>query len=77
MTGLHLGWQMKRMMDSAPPFYYDNSFSKAKRKEILASLGKVQTYETALSEYSYGHDLKELTGLLEKSKSLTATLNLP
>ena len=64
------------MMASAPPFYYDNSFSKAKRKEILASLGKAQTYETALSEYSCGHDLNELTGLLEKSKSLTATLIL-
>ena len=76
LTRLHLGWLVKRMMASAPPFYYDNSFSKAKRKEILASLGKAQTYETALSEYSCGHDLNELTGLLEKSKSLTATLTL-
>ena len=55
-----MGWQVKRMMASAPPFYYDNSLSKAKRKEILASPGKVQTYETALSEYSCDHDLKEL-----------------
>ena len=61
LTRLHLGWLVKRMMASAPPFYYDNSFSKAKRKEILASPGKVQTYETALSESFCGHDLKELS----------------
>ena len=70
LTRLHLGWLVKKLMASAPPFYYDNNFSKAERKEILASLGKAQTYETALSEYSCGHDLKELAGLLEKSKSL-------
>lgn len=76
LTRLHLGWLVKRMMASAPPFYYDNSFSQAERKEILASLGKAQTYETALSEYTCGHDLKELAGLLEKRESLAAPLTL-
>lgn len=60
------------MMTSAPPFYYDDGFSGTERKEILASLGKTQTYETALSEYSCSHNPKELSGLLEKSEPLTA-----
>ncbi len=64
------------MMASALPFYYDNSFSKAERKEILASLGKAQNYETAFSECSCGHDLKELAGLLEESESPTLPLAL-
>lgn len=72
----HMGWLVKRMMASAPPFYYDNSFSKADRKEILDSLGKARTYETALSEYACGHDLKALAGLLEESKTPTAPLTL-
>lgn len=66
LTRLHMGWLVKRMMASAPPFYYDNTFSKAERNEILASLGKTQTYDTALSEYACGHDIKELSGLLER-----------
>ena len=73
---LHMGWLVKRMMSSAPPFYYDNSFSKADRKEILDSLGKARTYETALSEYAGGHDLKALAGLLEETETPMAPLTL-
>lgn len=76
LTRLHLGWLVEKMMASAPPFYYDSSFSKAERKEILASLGKEQTYQTALSEYACGHDLKELAGLLEKTESCAVSLTL-
>lgn len=72
----HMGWLVKRMMASAPPFYYDNSFSKADRREILDSLGKARTYETALSEYACGHDLKALAGLLEESETPMAPLTL-
>ena len=55
---------------------YDNSFSKAERKEILASPGKAPAYETTLSAYSGGHGLKALADLPEKGNSLTATLTL-
>ena len=72
----HMGWLVKRMMSSAPLFYYDNSFSKSDRKEILDFLGKARTYETALTEYAGGHDLKALAGLLEESKTPMAPLTL-
>lgn len=76
LTRMHLGWLVRRMMAGAPPFYYGNTFSKAERKEILASLGKTQTYDTALSEYACGHDLKELSGMLEEKKAPGAHLVL-
>lgn len=76
LTSLHLGWLVKRMMAGAPPFYYDNSFSREERKEILASLGKPQTYRTALSEYTCAHDLKALEGMPEETERLRVPLTL-
>lgn len=72
----HLGGLVKKMMASAPPFYYDNHFSLAEREEILASLGKTQTYDTALSEYACAHDPQALAGLLAENESLPASLTL-
>lgn len=76
LTQAHLGWLVKLMMSSAPPFYYDNSFSKEERKEILKSLGKSQTYRTALSEYTCAHDLKALAGVLKERDKLSVPVTL-
>lgn len=72
----HLGWLVKRMMASAPPFYYEKNFPPKDRREILASLGKAQTYETALAEYDGGHNMQELAELLDKKEKLTVPLIL-
>lgn len=75
LTRMHLSWLVKQMMSGAPPFYY-SSFPAADRAEILASLGAVRTYETALAEYRCGHDLIELAGLLKKEEPVAAPLTL-
>ena len=76
LTRLHLGWLVKKTMTGAPPFYYDNGFSKEERREILTSLGKAQTYRTALAEYAGGHDARELAGLLDKAEKLSVPVTL-
>lgn len=76
LTRMHLGWLVKRMMASAPPFYYDSSFTKTERKEILDFLGKPQTYRTALSEYASGHVQEALAGLLKQPEVPMAPLTV-
>lgn len=76
MTRMHLGWLVKRMMAGAPPFYYDSTFTKAERKEVLDSLGKTRTYQTALSEYAGGHSEQALAGLLKQPEAPMAPLTL-
>ena len=76
LTRFHLGWLVKKAMTSAPPFYYYNGFSKEERREILASLGRAQTYQTALAEYAGGHDMEKLAGLLDKAEKLPVPLTL-
>lgn len=76
LTRRHLGWLVRRMMASAPPFYYDSGFSKEERREILASLGKPRTYETALAEYAAAHDKNELADLLDREKKLACPVRL-
>lgn len=70
LTKLHLGWLVRRLMRSAPPFYYYNGFFKAETAEILSGIGRPQTYQTALAEYAAAHDLKQLVGLLDQEKRL-------
>lgn len=65
LTRAHLGWLVRAMMRSAPPFYYYNQFSGEEKRSILSSLGKPQTYETALEEYAEAHDMRNLAGLLD------------
>ena len=57
-------------MRTAPPFYYYKGFSKAESSEILAGMGKPQTYQTALAEYAAAHDMKQLVGLLSKANRM-------
>ena len=66
----HLGWLVRRMMRSAPPFYYYDKFSGEEKRSILSSLGKPQTYETALEEYAEAHDMRNLAGLLDPNAAL-------
>ena len=66
----HLGWLVQRCMRTAPPFYYYKGFSKAESSEILAGMGKPQTYQTALAEYAAAHDMKQLVGLLSKANRM-------
>lgn len=51
LARLHLGWLIRRVIRTAPPFYYYDSFSQEETEYILASLEKPRTYETALKEY--------------------------
>lgn len=76
LTRFHLGWLVKKAMAGAPPFYYDNGFSKEERREILSLLGTARTYQTALAEYAGGHDMQELAGLLDKTEQLPVPVTL-
>lgn len=76
LTRMHMGWLVKRMMASAPPFYYDDHFSPAERDEILTALGTAQTYETALAEYTFAHAPAVLAGLLDRETPVTSPLTL-
>lgn len=76
LTRLHLGWLVKRMMASAPPFYYDNGFSETERKEILDALGKPGTYQTALSEYACAHNREKISGLVDNREAFHIPLTL-
>ena len=76
LTKLHLGWLVRRIMRTAPPFYYYNGFSKAEAAEILSGVGKPQTYQTALEEYAAVHDMKQLAGLLDKENKLNTPVIL-
>lgn len=70
LTRLHLGWMVRRAMRAAPPFYYYNGFSKEETREILSSVGRPQTYQTALEEYAEAHDPGNLAGLLDQDSPL-------
>ena len=76
LTRFHLGWLVKKAMAGAQPFYYYDGFSREERRDILASLGKAQTYRTALAEYDGGHDMRELAGLLDKTEKLPIPVTL-
>lgn len=76
LTKLHLGWLVRRIMRTAPPFYYYNGFSKVETAEILSGVGKPQTYQTALAEYAAAHDMKKLAGLLDKESRLNIPVTL-
>lgn len=64
LAKLHLGWLIRLMMRSAPPFYYYSAFSKKESQYILAALGRPQTYETALAEYALAHEKQYLQKLM-------------
>ncbi|MBP3509797.1 hypothetical protein [Oscillibacter sp.] len=76
LTRFHLGWLVKKAMAGAPPFYYDNGFSKEERREILSLLRTARTYQTALEEYTGGHDMQELAGLLNNTEKLPVPITL-
>jgi pimeloyl-ACP methyl ester carboxylesterase len=65
MAKMHLGFLIKALMKSAPPFYYYD-FEAETKEYILNSLTKVSTYETAMDEYKLSHDEKYITGLKSK-----------
>ena len=70
LTKLHLSWLVRRVMRTAPPFYYYHGFSEAETAEILSVVGNSQTYQTALAEYAAAHDMKRLVGMLDKENLL-------
>lgn len=76
LTRYHLGWLVKKAMAAAPPFFYNPDFTQAQRRRILSELGKPQTYQTALSEYTAAHDVRQLTGLLNRKEPLSLRLTL-
>ena len=49
LARLHLGWILRRVMRTAPPFYYDSSFSPEETAYILDAVSRARTYETALA----------------------------
>lgn len=63
MTKLHLGFIIKALLKSAPPFYYKKDFSQEARKYILNSLVKPASYKTAMEEYRLSHEESEIAGL--------------
>lgn len=65
MAKMHLGFILKALMKSAPPFYYYN-FEPEAKEYILNSLTKVGTYETAMEEYTAAHEGKYITELKYK-----------
>lgn len=65
MAKMHLGFLLKVLMKSAPPFYYYN-FEPETKKYILNSFTKVGTYETAMEEYKLAHEEKHIAGLKYK-----------
>ena len=67
LARLHLGWILRRVMRTAPPFYYDSSFSPEETAYILDAVSRARTYETALAEYAAAHEPQNLEGLTEPS----------
>lgn len=56
----HLGWLIRKVMRTAPPFYYYKDFTKEETDYILSAISKPQIYETALREYEAAHDERYL-----------------
>lgn len=63
LTRLHLGWLVRRVMRTAPPFYYSKDFTDEETTYILNAVSKPLIYETALKEYAAAHDENCLKGL--------------
>lgn len=64
LARFHLGWLIRKIMRTAPPFYYYDGFSEEETAYILGAISRPQIYETALREYEAAHDerfLAELT----------------
>jgi len=73
LAKLHLGFLIKAMMKSAPPFYYYREFSDDAKEYILASLTKPLTFRTAIKEYQFAHDENKIASL----KSSEGFPNIP
>lgn len=67
LTRLHLGWLVRKIMRTAPPFYYYDGFSRKETGEILSAVSRPQTYLTALEEYEEAHDPDHLSGYLDRT----------
>jgi pimeloyl-ACP methyl ester carboxylesterase len=63
MAKMHLGFIIKALLKSAPPFYYKNDFSQEAKNYILDSLIKPASYKTAMEEYRLSHEETEIEGL--------------
>lgn len=66
LAKLHMGWLIKSVMRSAPPFYYYNGFSDDAREYILTEITKPQIYASALEEYRLAHDERYTAKLVDK-----------
>lgn len=61
----HLGWLIKKIMSSAPPFYY-HDFNKEAKANILEGIARVGFSETALEEYQWAHNEEVILALKSK-----------
>lgn len=61
-----MGGLVKRMMSSAPPFYYYNDFTQEETDYILECLTSKTVYHTALKEYKMAHVREHLENLRSK-----------
>lgn len=66
MVKCHLGFLIRSMMKSAPPFYYYKDFTKDEADNILQGLSKWQFSETALMEYTLAHNKQHIEALMTK-----------
>lgn len=65
LARMHLGWVIRKIMSTAPPFYYCNNFSEEQKEYILNAISKPEIYRTALEEYREAHNPESLAGLAE------------
>jgi pimeloyl-ACP methyl ester carboxylesterase len=61
-----MGGLVKRMMSSAPPFYYYKDFTQDETDYILECLTRKKVYHTALKEYEMSHARENLECLRTK-----------
>ena len=66
LSKLHLGYVIKKVMKSAPRFYYYHDFSEEETNYILNALTKPKFYQTAMEEYRLAHSEKYILPLRDK-----------
>lgn len=64
LTSLRLGFALKSLFLKSPPFYY-YPFAKDAQEYQLKSLTKKSTYTTALEEYKYTHNEKDMEDIIK------------
>lgn len=66
LAKLHLGFITKRLMKTAPPFYYYNQFGEEEKNDIANAITKPEHCLTTWNEYVESHKERNVTQLKEK-----------